>query len=41
MFVKIDGELANRWKLSEVNDLNGNYLYVTQSGSADLCEFVK
>lgn len=41
MFVKINGELSNRWCLTEINEVKGNYLYVTQSGKNDLCEFEK
>ena len=41
IFLKINDELSNRWCLTEITEIKGNYLYVMQSGKYDLCEFVK
>ena len=41
IFLKINGELSNRWVLEEIEEIKGSYFYVMQSGRTDLCEFVK
>ena len=40
LFVKINGEIVDRWALQEVTSLGGNYLYVSKAGTGEFCKLI-
>ena len=40
LFVKINGEIVDRWALQEVTSLGGNYLYISKAGTGEFCQLI-